>query len=152
MLGGAIVLLQLVDGYLRKVIFKLKDVLNGRPTEGIDALGIVPHDTDVLRAVIVQHEVLEDLVLQEVGILKLVDKDVRKQALILLAHLLRILIQQFEHLQQQVVKVHRSRAETAIDIPRVDLLGHGPLLLIVVLQQFEVLGIELRGDQVAFCR
>src|SRR6202012_1648363 len=46
-LGGAIVLLQLKYFQVGIILFKIEDVLDIGPTEGIDTLGIIAHYTDI---------------------------------------------------------------------------------------------------------
>ena len=47
MVGAAVVLFEFKGLQGRKVFFKIEDVVNGRPPEGVDALGVVAHGKNV---------------------------------------------------------------------------------------------------------
>src|SRR6185437_14800270 len=72
-LRAAVVLLQLDHLHVIIVLLELKNVLDGRSPEAIDALRVVADDADVLMRGAQQ---FNDLVLRGVRILVLVDKDV----------------------------------------------------------------------------
>ena len=72
-LGAAIVLFQLHHLYVVVVLLELQDILNGSPTEAIDALCIV---TDHAYILMCGAQQFNDLVLRGIGILVLVDQDI----------------------------------------------------------------------------
>ena len=49
--GRAVVLFQSVDTYIAIVLLEVEDIVNIRPTESVDTLGIVSYYTDVLKPI-----------------------------------------------------------------------------------------------------
>ena len=84
MLGGAVILLQTDRAGAAVVLFKVEDIGDVRATETIDTLVIVADNADVLMP---RRKQTRQLILQTVGVLILVDKDIAETLLIVLAHI-----------------------------------------------------------------
>ncbi len=68
-LGASVVLLQLDDPAPGEAVGELHDVLVGRPPEGVDRLGVVPHDEHIAMPL---RQIIGDLPLRGVRVLELV--------------------------------------------------------------------------------
>ena len=111
-LGGAVVLLQLKDFQFGKVFFKVENVLNVGSAEGVDALGVVSHHTDVTPD---RRQLFGNQVLGYIGILKLVYQHVVKALLVLVKHV-EVLTEQHIGVKEQVVEVHGVGPEAALHV------------------------------------
>ena len=106
-LGGTVVFFQFKDfnSIGVKVLFKIENILDGCPTEGVDTLRIVAHHTDIARTSLKVHQLADDPVLQGIGILKLVHHQVFETLAVLFQHL-RVLLPQLVKAVQKVVEIH----------------------------------------------
>ena len=120
-----------------------QDVVDIRPAETVDALGIVAHDT---QAVVFLAQLVDNQVLREVGVLILVNQDVAEELLVLFEHLL-VVAQQDVGVEQQVVKVHRSGNVATAPIGPVDSGCLGALGVTVGIDEGLVAGIVIRSNQ-----
>jgi hypothetical protein len=109
--GAAVVLGELDDAGAGELLGKLQDVLEARPAEGVDALGVVPDGHHVVVAVGQQPH---HAPLQPVGVLVLVHHDVAEHRPDPLP-LGRVLLQQGDGVGQQVVVVHQL--PLALELP-----------------------------------
>ena len=103
--GGAIVLLQLDHLGIRIILFKFQDIADIGPAPAINGLIVVADHAQIMGF---SRQQPYKLILRQVGVLVLVHMDVAKPPLIILEHR-RMVDQQLERLEQQVVKVERVR-------------------------------------------
>ena len=101
--GGAVVLLQLDDGEVGKVLPQALEVLQRGAAPAIDGLVVVAHGG---QARAVAHQLLQERVLRHVGVLVLVHQEVAQLFLPEATGFL-VLAQQLERQADQVVEVHR---------------------------------------------
>ena len=101
-LRGAVILLQTDDLRALVLLFKVQNVGDGRTAEAVDALVVVAHDADIF---IAPGQQRGQQVLQMVRILILVDEDIAELALVIVAHLLKLL-QKLHGQKDDVVKIH----------------------------------------------
>ena len=87
-LRGAVILFQTDDLRALVLLFKVQNVGDGRTAEAVDALVVVAHDADIF---IAPGQQRSQQVLQMVRILILVDEDIAELALVIVAHLLKLL-------------------------------------------------------------
>ena len=99
--GGAIVALQPDHLGAGKILLEAQDVVDFRPAPAIDRLVVIAHAADVLVAL---REKPQPQVLRHVGVLVFVHQHVFEAALILLQHV-RVLLEDAQHLEQQVAEV-----------------------------------------------
>ena len=110
--AAAVVLLELDLVLHPKLAHEVGHVAHARAAKGVDALVVVAHGKQGVGAVAVlrqRAEHLEPGVLQLVGVLELVDQDVAKAALVVLAHR-GVVAQDFIAAQHQLTKVHHAFA------------------------------------------
>ena len=104
-LRRAVVTLQLKQLSLRINALKIENITDVGAAERVDTLRIVAHHADIVLRL---GELLDQHKLDIVRILVLVHQDVLELLLVFLAHV-RTLVQQAQHVDQQVVKIHRVR-------------------------------------------
>ncbi len=146
---GAVVDLQLVDLRLGEAPRELQDVAEVRAAEGVDALGVVAHHRQVA---VLRRAELDDLALQQAGILILVDQHVLEAIGELTGHG-GVLGQQDLEEEQQIVVVDQPQLELALDEAvdgALDLLGHREESRRVEAQRLiqPELGVDGPGEQV----
>ena len=110
--AAAVVLLELDLVLHPKLAHEVGHVAHARAAKGVDALVVVAHGKQGVGAVAVlrqRAEHLEPGVLQLVGVLELVDQDVAKATLVVLAHR-GVVAQDFIAAQHQLTKVHHAFA------------------------------------------
>jgi len=119
-LSGAVVLLQ--QDYLRFgiVFFKVKYVPQVGKAPGVNRLVRVANDTQVT---VLAGQLFHQLVLDEVGVLKLIHLNVQVPRLIAREHR-RILLEELHHLEQKVVKVERVAFGEELLIALIDALDN----------------------------
>ena len=83
-LRGAVVALELEGAGVGEGLLEAEDIVQVRPTEGVDTLGIIADDED---STLVLHQLARDHVLGEVGILILIDEEVIDTVLPELQHI-----------------------------------------------------------------
>ena len=115
-LGRAEVLLQHDRGHVGERPLELQDVADVRAAPAVDRLVRVADDADVAVRLAQQ---LDDLVLRVVGVLELVDEDVREPRLVGGAHIV-VGLQQVGRDHQQVVEVHGVGRVQPVLVLRVD--------------------------------
>ncbi len=101
-LGGAVVLLQVDDAGVRVVALEVEDVAQVGGAPGVDGLVGVADDADVA---VPAGELADEHVLDDVGVLELVDQDVQVALLVLVAARPRGSRKRQHRLHQQVVEV-----------------------------------------------
>ena len=111
-----VILLELDDFGVLKILFKIQDVSKVGTTERIDRLVIVTDDTEVSVALC---EKLDQDVLAVVRVLILVDKNVAELLLIHRKNI-RILLEKAYGIKQDIVKVHRVIGKEPVVIAAVD--------------------------------
>ena len=126
--GRAVVLLQLEDHGVGKILLEREDILDLGPAEGVDRLRVVAHDADLRMQL---RETADDDVLGVVGVLILVHQNIFELLLIARQHVGGV-AQQDVGLQQQVVEIHRAVALAALAIDVVDVAEFGNLRLTVL--------------------
>ena len=115
--GGAVVLLELDDLRLGEVLLKVEDVPDVRAAPAVDRLVVVADDAEV---VLLPRQQADELVLRGVGVLIFVHQNVLKPPLVILEHR-RILGEQFQRPDEQVVEVQRVVAAQRLFVLLVDL-------------------------------
>ena len=126
--GRAVVLLQLEDHGVGKILLEREDILDLGPAEGVDRLRVVAHDADLRMQL---RETADDDVLGVVGVLILVHQNIFELLLIARQHVGGV-AQQDVGLQQQVVEIHRAVALAALAVDVVDVAEFGNLRLTVL--------------------
>ena len=104
-LRTAVVLFQFEQSGTLVRLLEVKDIIDVRPAETIDALRIIPHHTDTL---MLCSKLIHDALLYGVRILILVNQHKLETLCILPSHLL-MLVEQHERLCEQIIKVHGIR-------------------------------------------
>ena len=143
-LRGAVVLLQLE--YLRAGpgLGEGQYIVDVRPTEGINALRIVAHYAD---PVVSCSQLAYDGVLGQVGVLVLVYQYIMEMGAVLLEHV-RMVAEQQEGVEQQVVEVHGGRLAATVPILLVDIAHGGDAGGLVGFVGFAAVGVGGRCHQV----
>ena len=126
--GRAVVLLQLEDHGVGKILLEREDILDLGPAEGVDRLRVVAHDADLRMQL---RKAADDDVLGVVGVLILVHQNIFELLLITRQHVGSV-AQQDVGLQQQVVEIHRAVALAALAVDVVDVAEFGNLRLTVL--------------------
>ena len=120
-------------------LLEIKNIVDVRTAESIDALRIIPHHANML---MLTRELIDDALLYRVRILILVNQYETEAISILLSHLL-MFIEQRVRLCKQVVKVHGVRLSASCAVGRIDGTDGRHPCLAVVLQRILVVGIEI---------
>ena len=119
--GGAIVFPELINHSVRECGAEAEDILDHCSSEGVDTLCVVTYDgEDRIRSL----QLLDDFILHPIGVLILVDKDVAKSPVELVSHL-RVLSQQSQHIDQQIIEVHSIGPEAPTQIAPIDVIEAG---------------------------
>lgn len=127
-LGGAVVLLEQDRSRVGVVLLELDDVADRRPAEGVDRLVGVTDDAQLARGHRVRgrvvgqgraDELLDELVLRDVGVLVLVDEDVAEASAVVLRGVGEGL-EQVDGRHDEVVEVER------VGLPQPPLVGGEP--------------------------
>ena len=126
--GRAVVLLQLEDHGVGKILLEREDILDLGPAEGVDRLRVVAHDADLRMQL---RKAADDDVLGVVGVLILVHQNIFELLLITRQHVGSV-AQQDVGLQQQVVEIHRAVALAALAVDVVNVAEFGNLRLTVL--------------------
>ena len=122
---------------------EIQDIIDIRPSEGIDALCVVTHHTDLLTLF---GQLIHDGLLGEVRVLILIDKHELELLHVFPADIL-VIPKQHKGLHEQVVEVHRIGLTASLRVPyiyirdlRTLLLGiiTGPSTLLVLLRQHQM--------------
>ena len=113
-------------------------IVDVRPTEGINALRIVAHYAD---PVVSCSQLAYDGVLGQVGVLVLVHQDVVEVGTVFLEHV-RMVAEQQEGVEQQVIEVHGSRLAATVPILLVDIAHGGDAGGLVGFVGFAAVGIR----------
>ena len=101
-LGRAVVLLEFDDDRLRVILLEIEDISEIRTTPPIDRLIGVAGDADVA---IARSEEIAHAVLDEVGVLVLVDKNMLELLLVALEQI-GVFFQEAQRQKQQIVEIH----------------------------------------------
>ena len=104
-LRRAVVTLQLKESSLRIDLSEVENITDIRSAERVDTLGIVAHHTDIILGF---RQAFHKQELDIIRILILVHQDVLELLLILLAHL-GMSVHQPQHIDEQIIKIHRIR-------------------------------------------
>ena len=115
---GAVVALQADDGRAREILLEAQDVVDLRAAPAIDRLVVVADAADIGRAATRQQP--QPQILGYVGVLVLVDQDVAEAALIV-GEDVGIVLEQAQHLEQQVAEVGRVQLLQALLVGRIEL-------------------------------
>ena len=142
-LGRSVILFEFEDLCVRVVAFEVEYVLDVRPPERVNALGVIAHHTDVLKA---RSKSLHNDVLRVIGVLVLIHQDVAKAILVFGKHF-RKAPEQLIGLEQQIVKIHGSCPETPVAISGIQRTHSVHFGGIVLVLQFGFLQVHLRSDQ-----
>ena len=100
-LRAAVVLLQLHHLRFRIILFEVQNIADVRTTPAINALVSIAHHADIM---MLGRENLRQQILRMVGVLILVDHNIIKFILILVAYLF-VLLEQTQRQQQQVIEI-----------------------------------------------
>ena len=103
--GGAIVLFQTDRFCPGENLLKVEDIFNRSTAEFVDRLVIVANDADVVGATRQQPHQME---LRNARVLVLVHDDIAEAVLVVFPRF-RVILQQFDSVENQVVKVHGAR-------------------------------------------
>ncbi len=142
-LCGAVILLQFKDFCIRIDFRKIKDIVNIRSTERIDALCIIPYDTNTL---VLFGELQNDAVLGIVGILIFVYEHITELLPIAGKHIRKI-TEQNVGIYQQIIKIHSSRLAAPFPIAGIDVTDSGHLSRHIAFIRFLIGSIACRSDQ-----
>ena len=115
--GGPVVLLEAEEPALRIILAEIQDVLDFRSPEGIDGLRVVPDHADVP---VPLAQLLENEVLGEVGVLVLVHENV-VEPVRYGGQGVRKILEQYVHVQENVIEVHHAGSLAFLRIFRVDI-------------------------------
>ena len=140
---GTIVTLQFENATSGIKALETQDIVDVRSPEGVDTLGIVTYHTEVS---LLATKLLHDLMLGKVGILILIHQNVAEEGTIASPHIGMVTKKQVG-LQQQIVKVHRTRLPTTLLVTLVNLPNEWHPTLHIALYQLPVRVIPLSGYQ-----
>ena len=120
-----VVLLQHDDGDVRKGVLELEDVPHVRTPEAVDRLVSVADDADV---VVLLGQGQHEVVLDDVGVLVLVDQHVLEAALVV-GEEVGLRLEELDGLGEEVVEVHRTGSleaslVLAVDVADLALVDH----------------------------
>ena len=141
-LRRTVVLFQFEESGILILRLEIKDIIDISPTEGVDALGIITHDTHLLTLF---RELIDNSLLGIVRVLILIDQYELELLDILLTDILMVMEQQ-PGLYQQVVEVHRISLATPLRVPYI-YIAHLRALLLGIVACPGTLGILLRQQQ-----
>ena len=147
-LRGAVVALELEGAGVGEGLLEAEDIVQVRPAEGVDTLGIIADDED---STLILHQLAGDHVLGEVGILILVDEEVVDAVLPELQYI-GVLAEEDIDLQQEVIEVHRIGALELSLVVLVDLVELRQATLRIVLEEVSVGGVGTGGDEAVLRR
>ena len=117
-LRRAVVTLQLKEMSAAVGLLESKDITDVRSSEGIDRLCVIAHHGDVILR---RRQLLYQEVLHIIGVLVLIHEDIPKRLLVFIAHLGEEL-HQSQHLQQDIIKIHRIACFQAQLIEAIDIV------------------------------
>src|SRR5690606_1324678 len=143
-----IILLQLKNLQVGIIFFKIEDILDIGSSEGVDALSIVAHYTDVF---VDGGQFTDNQVLRKIGILILIDHEVFKLVLVFMQYIGK-LPKQHVRFKQQIIKIHGARFVTTLGIRKVDLSQLSTSIGKIFCLYLFVTGILLCRDQVVLRR
>ena len=115
--GRAVILLQPHDMRAREILFKPQDIAHLGPAPAVDRLVIIADAADVFMPT---GEKTQPEVLGHVGILVFVHKDIAEPALVLIQDV-RMVLENRNHMQQQIAEVTSIQIFQALLIGRVEL-------------------------------
>ncbi len=123
-LHRTIVLLQLHDFQVRVILGKLRQILHGSATPGVNSLIVVPHHG---KHIALTRQRAHQPILTEVSVLILVHQQILHPTLPALAHFL-IVFHQLRRQADQIIKVHRlignqGGGVVTVNTSRLDLAG-----------------------------
>ena len=140
-LRGPVILFEADDLRFRKVALELKDVTDVGASPGVDRLVLISHRAHIVS---IACQEAHQFILRTIGVLILVDQQILKLAVVVIADLRRGL-QEANGLEQQVVEVHGIGFEQFLAILRIDMRDF---------LRLGIAGIEinlLRIKHVVFC-
>ena len=142
-LRRTIVLLQFEEFSTLIQLLEIQDVVNVCPTEGVDTLSIITHDTHLLALF---SQLIDNSLLCKVRILILIDEHELELLNIFLADILMIL-KQYPCLNKQIVEVHRICLTASLHIPYIYISNLRTFLGGIITTPCAI-GIGLRHHQV----
>ena len=145
-LCGAVVLLQLEYLCSRPCLGEGQDIVDVRPAERVDALRVVAHHADVA---VFGSQLAHDGVLGQVGVLVFVHQYIMKMGAVFFEHV-RMVAEQQEGVEQQVVEIHCGRLAATVPIFLVDIPQGRHTGSIVCLIGFAAVGVGGGRHQVVF--
>ena len=137
-LCGAVVLLQFDHARIRKMVFKIQNVIDVRAAEFVDRLVVIPHHTKVL---ILRCQKPDQFELRGIRVLILIHHDVAEFLLIVIKHLF-VQLKKLHGEPDQIIKIQRVALFQRVLIFPVN--PGDPLFLIVI---SAALLIFLRADE-----
>lgn len=140
-LGGAIVLFQLKDLRTRIYLCEIQDIVDVGSPEGVDALRVIAHHTDVLMLFC---QLKHNAVLGKVGVLVLVHQNIAELRPIACKHL-RTVAEKQEGIEQQIVEIHGIRLPATLPVAAVNIAYGRHLGRTIAFVGFFVVGIAA-GD------
>ena len=143
-LRRAVVLLQLKEFGPLVHLRKLQDILDVRPSEGINTLSIIAHYTYLL---VFAGELEHNAMLGIIGILILVHQHISELRSILYAYL-RIISEKEESMHQQIIEVHGITLSTSLPITTVNVANGWHLGFHVCLYNRRIRSVSIRQDEV----
>ena len=142
-LRAPVVLLEFEEPGVGVLALEVEDVIDIRPPEGVDTLGIIAYDTHLLALLC---ELIDDGLLGKVSVLILIDEHEMELLNVFPPDILMVL-KQHPRLHQQIIEVHRISLLTSLRVPyiyirhlRALLAGivTGPCALLIGLRQQQV--------------
>ena len=130
----AIILLESKHFVIGIILFEIEDVPDVCAAKGVDALRVVPDDTDI--PVLSRYQ-LDENVLGTIRVLEFIDENVTKTLLVFFEYF-GLLLKQVDGVEEQVVEIHRIAHLEKLLVLLVHL--HSLLLEKVVRQTFVFLG------------
>ena len=118
-LGGTVVLLEFEETGMGEVVLELQDIVDLGTPEGVDALVVIAHHTDMG---LVNGELSQNPLLHGIGVLILIDQDIAETVGIAFAYFLHIAKQEVGA-HKEVIEVHGIGLPEALLIDLVDAVG-----------------------------
>ena len=143
-LGGAVVLFQLKDLRTRIYLCEIQDIVDVGSPEGVDALRVIAHHTDVLMLFC---QLKHNAVLGKVSVLVLVHQDIAELRPVACKHL-RTVAEKQKGIEQQIVEIHGIRLPATLPVAAVNIAYGRHLGRTIAFVGFFVVGIARRRHEV----
>lgn len=142
-LSRTVVAFQFDDSRCGVVFLEFEDILDVGPTETINTLRIIPNNANTRCG---RGQERKNAMLRHIRVLILIDENILEALHIVLLDL-RIVTQEQEHIEQQVIKIHRTGLSQTLLIDRIDFSDIGQPVRLVTPADTGIRLIGRRDDE-----